>query len=534
MKRIKHLFTALLLLCTTVATAHDFEYDFIYYNITDESNKTVEVTYRESSYSAYSNEYTGNVVIPERVAYNGYTYSVTSIGERAFSDCSKLTSVVIGNSVTSIEDYAFYKCSGLTSVVIGNCVTSIGWCAFSGCSGLTSIEIPNSVTSIGSSAFEGCSGLKSIVIPNSVTSIRGLAFYKCYSLKTVINFSSLTIKEGSTDYGYAGYYANDVINAPNGSIKGDFVFCVINGFYTLAGYIGNDNEIVLPENYEYVIGANVFRRNTFITSIVIPNSVTSIGSSAFSDCSGLTSVVIGNSVTSIGSSAFDNCYGLKTVINYSSLTVTKGSTDYGDVGYYANNVINAPNGSIEGDFVFCVIYGVNTLAGYIGNDSKVILPENYKGKNYEIGAEAFNYNTSITSVVIPNSVTSIGENAFNNCSGLTSVVIGNSVTSIGFAAFWNSSGLTSVVIPNSVTSIESNAFYGCTELKTVINCSSLTVTKGASDYCYVGYYANNVVNDPNASIEGDFVFCVINGVNTLAGYIGNDNEIVLPENYKGE
>ena len=148
MKHLRHLFTALLLLCSVAANAHDFEVAGIYYNITNETNKTVEVTYRGNGPSSYSNEYTGNVVIPESVAYNGNTYSVISIGGRTFNHCSGLTSIEIPNSVTSIGDYAFYNCDGLTSITIPNSVTSIGEWAFQNCSGLTSIVIPNSVTII--------------------------------------------------------------------------------------------------------------------------------------------------------------------------------------------------------------------------------------------------------------------------------------------------------------------------------------------------------------------------------------------------
>ena len=107
---LKHLFTALLLLCTTFASAHDFEVGGIYYNILSEEDKTVEVTYKGSSNSEYSNEYTGSVVIPESVIYNGVDYSVTSIGSAAFKGCKSLTSVIIPNSVTSIGVSAFHSC----------------------------------------------------------------------------------------------------------------------------------------------------------------------------------------------------------------------------------------------------------------------------------------------------------------------------------------------------------------------------------------------------------------------------------------
>jgi len=124
----------------------------------------VAVSYRGTSSSAYSNEYTGVVQIPETFTYSGTTYSVTGIGSWAFSYCTGLTSVTIPNSVTSIGYSAFYGCRGLTSVTIPNSVTSIGDYAFEGCSVLTSVTIPNSVTSIGSSAFSGCSGLTSVTV----------------------------------------------------------------------------------------------------------------------------------------------------------------------------------------------------------------------------------------------------------------------------------------------------------------------------------------------------------------------------------
>ena len=179
MTHLKHIFTALLLLCTTAVAANDFEVDGIYYNITDADNKTVEVTYKGSSYDSYSNEYTGSVVIPENVVYNGTTYRVTTIGYYAFVGCSSLTSITIPNGVTTIVKYAFYGCSSLTSITIPNSVTTIGDAAFHRCSSLESITIPNSVTTIGSSAFYKCSSLKSITIPNSVTTIGSGAFSGC-------------------------------------------------------------------------------------------------------------------------------------------------------------------------------------------------------------------------------------------------------------------------------------------------------------------------------------------------------------------
>ena len=138
---------------SALALAYGCKVDGIYYDITP-ANRTASVT-RVS--------YSGGVIIPETIAFDGTTYSVTSIGDGAFANHSGLTSVTIPNSVTSIGNYAFFNCSGLTSVTIGNSVTSIGDYAFTDCSGLTSVTIGNSVTSIGYDAFRGCSGLTKLV-----------------------------------------------------------------------------------------------------------------------------------------------------------------------------------------------------------------------------------------------------------------------------------------------------------------------------------------------------------------------------------
>ena len=181
----QHIFTKILLMLLmsmvgTKALAHDIEVQnadgvTIYYNYINDGTE-LEVTFRGSKSDSYSNEYQGNVAIPEEVTYMNRTRKVTSIGSWAFEDCSGLTSVTIPNSVTSIGESAFYYCSSLTSVTIPNSVTSIGNFAFYYCKGLTSVTIPNSVTSIGKYAFANCSGLTSVTIGSGVTSIGYRAF----------------------------------------------------------------------------------------------------------------------------------------------------------------------------------------------------------------------------------------------------------------------------------------------------------------------------------------------------------------------
>ena len=152
MKKLLFLFALLLLPLT--ASADAVEIDGIYYNLVKKV-KTAEVTKNPSQYS-------GAVDIPATVDYDGVTYDVTSIEDRAFHKCSDLISVTIPSSVTSIGECAFCACSGLTSVTIPNSVTSIGSWAFSECSGLTSITIGSGVETIYTKAFASCPELTDV------------------------------------------------------------------------------------------------------------------------------------------------------------------------------------------------------------------------------------------------------------------------------------------------------------------------------------------------------------------------------------
>ena len=146
---LRALFLSLAVLLSLPMMAVEVEIDGINYELIPKGKIATVI---EKSTGKYS----GDIVIPESVEYEGRTCSVTSIGEEAFGRCSGLTSVTIGNSVTSIGQSAFEDCSSLTSVTIPNSVTSIGESAFSGCDGLTSVTIPNSVTSIENGAFSYC------------------------------------------------------------------------------------------------------------------------------------------------------------------------------------------------------------------------------------------------------------------------------------------------------------------------------------------------------------------------------------------
>ena len=392
------------LLPKSVMAAYDFTVDGIYYNIVSLSDLTCEVT-------SVGNAYRRNIIIPNKVTYNGRTLTVTSIGEGAFRDCN-LKSLTIPNSVTTIHDNAFDRWSDVSNLVIedGDEVLELGcahywdnyedknvygglfkYCeldslhlgrnlsytkqypAFKG-QPLRHITIGNAVDSIGKRAFEYCDSLKEIIIPDSVTSIGGYAFSGCYSLKNV----------------------------------------------------------------------------------VIGNSVTSIGGYAFSNCD-LKEIIIPNSVTSIGDGAFDGCENLSTVViedGEKSLSLGRRS--------FAQKGLNS-------------LYLGRTLISYNPFSNNMTLNKVVIGNSVtSICYGAFESCNSLKEIIIPNSVTSIGGYAFRGCGPLKKVVIGNSVTSIGGYAFSGCYILKEIIIPNSVTSIGGYAFSRCDSLKKVVIGNSVT------------------------------------------------------------
>ena len=424
-----------------------------------------------NDYIFYANEginyliaYKGNdtsLELPD--SYNGEPYV---INEHAFSNCKNLISVEIPTSVTSIGEYAFRDCRGLTSIIIPTSLTSIGDSTFKGCSSLTSFTIPSSVTSIGNSAFEGCSGLSSITIPNSVisigyyafsncsnlitvfigknvTSIEDYAFVACYKLVEVINKSSLNIEKGTMAYGEVALYALNVKSEGPSEVTtiNDYVFYINEGINYLIAYKGNDTSLILPDSYN---------GETYV-----------IRQSTFNGCDNLISVEISNSVTSIGYHAFYGCYKLVEVINKSSLNIEKGTYDYGEVALYALNVKSEGPSEVAtiNDYVFYINEGINYLIAYKGNDTSLILPDNYKGESYVINEYAFSNYKNLISAEIPDSVTSIGGCAFSDCGGLTSIIIPTSVTSIERSTFISCSKLNSYYLGNRDEWYEIRNYY---------------------------------------------------------------------------
>ncbi len=319
MKQLFLFLTTMLLSLT--ASAETVEIDGIYYNL-----NPYEMT---AGVSSNPNGYSGDIVIPAVVNYEGNNYDVTSIMSYAFDKCSELTAITIPNSVTSIGYSAFYECRSLISLTIPNSVTSIGGCAFYYCSSITTVNISNSVKTIGDCAFQGCTNLKSITIPDNVITIGNYAFCGCSSLTSIAIPSSVTT---IGDAAFESCIKLTSVSIPSSiTTFGDYAFY---GCYCL-------------------------------TSVTIANGVTNIGNYTFIYCSALTSINIPNSVTSIGEGAFQYCSLLKELQLPDKLKIIKRAT------FQSCNSLKSVTIPATVEFIYAeAFYGCNAL------ESIKALPEN--------------------------------------------------------------------------------------------------------------------------------------------------------------
>ena len=432
------LFTFFLMLVASVGTmfAERVLIGKLYYNLDDTYyEKKAEVATQSSSFQGAAN-------IPSVITYSGQTYKVTSIGMYAFQGCTGLTAISIPNSITSIGYCAFKGCTALTAVYISDIAA---WCGISFVSDanpllyahnlylngvlITDLQIPNSVTSIGDYAFQGCNGLTSVTIPNSVTNIGDHAFDGCSGLPIENNIR------------YADTYLIKVIDKtlPTYTIKAGTRFIGSGAFDGCTGLTSID----IP-NSVTSIGSLAFSGCSGLTSIEIPNSVTCIGGGAFQNCTSLTSITIPNSVTKIGASAFTKCTGL-TAVYISDITAWCEISFKPTASIDSNPLSYAHNLYLNGELITDL---------QIPNSVTMIKNHTFCGGNF-------------TSVTIPNSVTSIGDHAFQGCNGLTSVTIPGSVFDIGLDAFMYCTNLTSLTMLNGIKNIGQSAFDGCFNLTSV-------------------------------------------------------------------
>ncbi len=316
----------------------------------------------------------------------------------------------------------------------GSYTMSYGWDDYK--DQITAVVIETGVTSIGWEAFYGCTGLTDITIPDNVTCISWGAFGNTAYYNNASNWENDVL-----------YFNNYLIEAKN----------TISGVYSIKAGTS-------------LIAEGAFFGCTGLTSVIIPDSVTSIGYEAFADCTGLTGITIPDSVTSIDLDAFANTADYNNASNWEN-----------DVLYIGSTLIEAKE-SVSG--AYHIKEGTSLIAGSAFVNCTGLISVTIPGSVTGIGNSAFYGCTGLTSIIISDGVTEIGAQAFVGCTGLESVTIPDSVTSIGDAAFFVCRSLTSVTIPDGVTEIGELVFTGCAGLTSITIPDGVTgIGRGAFDGC---------------------------------------------------
>lgn len=425
--------------------------------------------------------------------------TVRSIGDSAFSYCNALTTVTfaegsqlksigraafygtehayprfkeikIPDSVETIGNGAFYDCRDLERITLPSALQTLSTVTFYDCTALSEVTFPASLKTIESSAFSGCRNLSKVKLPASLKAIQSSVFHRCSALKTVSydgsleQWNDITANNGFLGDSHPSLVMDDY-TAQFIPVKDDlFAEPIPKKTVTITKYTGTESTVILPSTINSwpvtKIGEDAFQDNTTITSVTIPANVTEIGSNAFAGCTNLTSV---------------NYEG-----DWSNLTIQSGNPAVEDAAKDAAN-----------EQLFDFEFILNNTAVIVNNyrckgtAADVTIPSRYKGKPVTAINNAAFPNSAVTSVTIPDSVTSIPDAAFVNCSQLTNISIPNSVTYIGFSAFDGCASLKSITLPSSLRTIGNSAFAGCPSSMTVTYPGSKTqwddIAKGSNN-----------------------------------------------------
>lgn len=425
---------------------NDCQFDRKYMLTYDDDFEAVGACTNRSGYAAQYDH-----IITEQDVTDGWNHSksamtdasigdcVSGITSGAFSGCTKLSAVTMSDSVELIDQGAFSGCTALSGITFSSGLTTLDTYAFQGCTALSSVTLPNSVVVIGSNVFTNCSNLSSVNIPNGVTTIGAAAFSRT-------KISDIAIP--------------DTVNSIGGGV---FASCG-----QLSGVTFGRNIAITS------IPNSAFEYCTSLSSITIPDDVTTIGASAFTNCTSLSNVEMPILLRTIGIYAFYGCTALDTLTLSDSITAIN---DYA----FANSSLKAvsiPSGLNTIDIG--VFKGCTSLSSvtFSQNSNVVSIQQqafngcsNLQSITFPDGLQTFGYNsfencTSLESLVLPDSVTIIGGSVFKGCTNLKSVIIGDGCTTIAYQAFSNCTSLSAVTIGSGITQID-NAFINC-PLDTVI------------------------------------------------------------------
>ena len=397
------------------------------------------------------------VTLAETNQNNNADFVITDKGKTLEGYKGNMEEVIIPEGIVVISEFAFKNNSNVKKVVLPNSVTTIGKDAFYGCTNMENINIPNSVISLGDSAFSKCTSLKSITLPQSIQFVGDDVFGNCTSLETItvskgVPLNNVTMLEGT-----------EWLN-----IEREKGLVIINDI--LLDGTNCEGKVVIPSKVKQ-IGEGAFYQARYITSVTIPDSVTSIGSYAFKECSRLTKVIMGKGVKSIGHFTFFGCRKLETITVPDTIE-SIGQSAFEKTIWIENQRKKNP----------LVIIGTILIDGKTA-EKKVVIPSKVKvinelafeynekitsidlGEVETVGFAAFLECTNLSSVVFSKKLTSLPEHMFDGCASLNKVTVPNHIKSISTAFI--KSGIVSITLPKNLSKIDDGAFFECEKLVSI-------------------------------------------------------------------
>lgn len=419
--------------------------------------------------------------------------SLKTIGRYAFEECDKLKTIKLPGNVTTISEGAFHSCDSLSSVNLPDRVTTLDRWVFGGCKSLKTIKFSKKIKEIGYSAFDSCDSLESVTIPNTVTTIGERAFSGCDNLKTVKigkkvktiganafynssyynKLQSITVPKTVKKIGDNFVCENTVIESTKGSAAIKWAknnkrpYVETNGTDKSSIYSGKVGKYkwsldkrtgVLKltgsgKLVDFINSDAPWKKHAcYIKSLSLSSKMTSIGANAFKGLYRITSVKLPSGVKTLGSSALSDCTSLKTVTLPEKLTSIGGSAFS---SCHSLSKINIPDKVTE-----------ISDSAFSGCDSLTSIT---LGRGVEtIGYSAFSGCSNLKTVKISTGVKKIGSWAFSGCEKLESINLPNSLSSLYYGVFDNCKKLKSITIPYGVSDIPNSAFTGCEKLKKVV------------------------------------------------------------------
>ena len=401
------------------------------------------------------------------VEFEGNQYPVIKINDNVFADNTNLTAVTLPEGLVEIGASAFLGCQNLESVVFPESLTTFGRDAFNDCRLLKAIKIPSGITTITDRCFYGCSSLESVTISEGVTAIGDDAFQSC-------NLNALTLPESLEKIGEYAFTGNKSLKSVNIPAK----------VKTIGARAFSDcglTESVIPEGVQ-TIGSHAFFNNS-LKNLTLPSTITSIGESAFRYNNNLQSITC-NAATppTLGDDAFYGCNNIQEVkVPLASIAAYRKVYGWKDfTNYYGGDVVN--NG-----ITYRIDENGATITAAEATLTEANIPSSveFEGNQYpviKINDRVFSGNTNLTTVTLPEGLTTLGSDAFNSCKSLRAVKVSSGVEAIPSNCFYECSSLESVSLPEGLVEIGASAFYECQNLESVALPESLTTL---GDYAFI-------------------------------------------------